>query len=324
MPHRGCATRPESSTGVPEQAAGTPSQEERTAMKPRTRAVGNLLYVLPALALLALFVYYPLIANIVFGFFSFSAGAGEMTPVGVNNFERLFADPIIRTALTNNVVYAIVSMIFQVGGALVIAAWLTRLLGPRMGAFLRSVYFLPAVISMTVIALLFTFVYNSRGGLLNELLSLIGLGHLQTAWLADVDTALGSVIAVSQWQSIGYVCMLYVVALQQIPQDYYEAAALDGAGRIRQFFSITVPQAKEMIFVAMILTVSGAFTVFNEPYILTKGGPGNTTQVLATYMYNQGFFQNQMGYASAIASLIFVITLVLSIIQMLSFRSGKD
>jgi raffinose/stachyose/melibiose transport system permease protein len=286
--------------------------------------MGNWLYILPALALIAIFVYYPLAANLFYGFFSFRAGAGELTPVGFDNFARLLADPVIASALLNNVVYAVVSIVFQVGGGLVLAAWLTHLLRPRIAAVLRSIYFMPAVISITVIALMFTFIYGARGGLLNSFLELIGLGGLQTSWLANVDTAMGAVIAVSQWQSIGYICMLYVVTLQQIPAEYYEAAALDGAGRIRQFFSITVPQAKEMIFVAMILTVSGAFTVFNEPYILTGGGPGNATQVLATYMYNQGFFQNQMGYASAIATLIFLITLVFSLVQMRSFRTGKD
>lgn len=291
---------------------------------PRTRRISAVLYLVPALALIALFVYYPLMANVAFGFFRFSAGAGAMEFVGLDNFARLFSDPIIATALGNNTLYAVVSVVCQVVGALIVAAWLTHLLGPRMGAFLRSIYFVPAVISMTVIALLFTFVFDARGGLLNAFLGAIGLDQLQTAWLANVDTAMGAVISVSQWQSIGYICMLYVVALQQIPTELYEAASLDSAGRIRQFWHVTVPQAKEMIFVAMILTVSGAFTVFNEPYILTKGGPGNTTQVLATYMYNQGFFQNQMGYASAIATLIFVITLILSIIQLVSFRSGKE
>lgn len=292
-------------------------------MNTRARTV-NVLYVVPALTLIGLFVYYPLAANVGFSFFRFSAGSGDMQFVGLENFTRLFTDPVIATALSNNTLYAVVSILFQVIGGLVVAAWLTHLLGPRMGAFLRSVYFIPAVISMTVIALLFTFVFDARGGLLNAFLELIGLGGLQTAWLANVDTAMGAVISVSQWQSIGYVCMLYVVALQQIPVELYEAASLDGAGRVRQFWHVTVPQSKEMIFVAMILTVSGAFTVFNEPYILTRGGPGNTTQVLATYMYNQGFFQNQMGYASAIATLIFVITLVLSVIQLVSFRTGKD
>ncbi|WP_167133062.1 carbohydrate ABC transporter permease [Paramicrobacterium chengjingii] len=293
-------------------------------MRPRTRALGNALYVLPALALIGLFVYYPLAANLYYSFFSFSAGAGEMKPVGFDNIVRLVSDPVIAQSLLHNVVYAVVSIVLQVGGSLVVAAWLTHLLGPRLGSILRSIYFLPAVISITVIALMFTFVYNARGGLLNGVLELVGLEGLQTGWLANVDTALGSVIAVSQWQSVGYVCMLYVVALQQIPIEYYEAAALDGAGRVRQFFSITVPQSKEMIFVALILTITGAFTVFNEPFILTRGGPGNASQVLATYMYNQGFFQNQMGYASAIATFIFVITLIISIVQMLSFRSGKE
>lgn len=292
-------------------------------MRTTQRRLVGALYLLPALALLALFVYYPLVANIGFGFFRFR-GSGPMEFVGGENFLRLFEDPIILRALGNNLLYAIVSIVFQVVIALVIAAWLTRLLRPRLSAFLRSLFFLPAVISMTVIALLFTFVYDGRHGLLNGVLDMIGLGMFQTSWLSNVDTALGAVIGVSQWQSIGYITMLYVVALQQIPEEYYEAASLDGAGRIRQFFSVTVPQAKEMIFVAMILTVTGAFTVFNEPYILTGGGPGNTTQTLATYMYNQGFFQNQMGYASAIASLIFIITLVLSLVQMLSFRTGKD
>lgn len=282
------------------------------------------LYVLPALLVVGLFIYYPLVANLVYSFFRFSAGSGDMTFVGFENLARLFSDPVIRISLTNNVMYALVSIVFQVLITLVIASWLTHLIGPRIGALLRSIYFMPAVISMTVVALLFTFIYNSRGGLLNSFLEIIGLEQLTTAWLANPDTAMGAVIAVSQWQSMGYITMLYVVALQQIPTELYEAAQIDGAGRIRQFFSITVPQSKEMIFVAMILTVSGAFTVFNEPYIMTRGGPGNTTQVLATYMYNQGFFQNQMGYASAIATLIFVITLILSIFQMMSFRTGKD
>lgn len=289
----------------------------------RTRQSINFLYVLPALLLIGLFVYYPLIANIVFSFFHFSPGS-DLSFAGLNNFLRLTEDPVIRTALWNNTLYAIVSIIFQVGGGLVLAAWITQLFGPRLGAVVRSIYFLPAVISITVIALLFTFVYDARNGLLNGLLAIVGLEQLQTAWLADLDTAMGAVIAVSQWQSIGYICMLYVVALQQIPGELYEAAALDGAGRIRSFFAITVPQAKEMIFVAMILTVSGAYTVFNEPYILTRGGPGNATHVLATYMYNQGFFQSQMGYAAAIATLIFLITLVLSLVQLVTFRTGKD
>lgn len=284
----------------------------------------NLLFAVPAVAIVLIFVIYPLGANLYFSFFSFRSGSAPLRPVGLTNYVHLLNDPIIVKALWNNTLYALVSIVFQVGLGLVVAAWITQLLGPRLGAVVRSIYFLPAVISITVIALLFTFIYDARNGLLNSLLEAVGLGHLQTAWLANLDTAMGSVIAVSQWQSVGYIMMLYIVSLQQIPQELYEAAALDGAGRVRTFFAVTVPQAKEMIFVAMILTVSGAYTVFNEPYILTRGGPGNETQTLATYMYNQGFFQNQMGYAATIATLIFVITLILSVVQLVAFRTGKE
>lgn len=284
----------------------------------------NLLFAVPAVAIVLIFVIYPLGANLYFSFFSFRSASAPLRPVGLTNYVHLLNDPIIVKALWNNTLYALVSIVFQVGLGLVVAAWITQLLGPRLGAVVRSIYFLPAVISITVIALLFTFIYDARNGLLNSLLEAVGLGHLQTAWLANLDTAMGSVIAVSQWQSVGYIMMLYIVSLQQIPQELYEAAALDGAGRVRTFFAVTVPQAKEMIFVAMILTVSGAYTVFNEPYILTRGGPGNETQTLATYMYNQGFFQNQMGYAATIATLIFVITLILSVVQLVAFRTGKE
>lgn len=284
----------------------------------------NLLFAAPAVAIILIFVIYPLGANLYFSFFSFRSGSAPLRPVGWTNYAHLVSDPIIVKALWNNTLYALVSIVFQVGLGLVVAAWITQLLGARLGAVIRSIYFLPAVISITVIALLFTFIYDARNGLLNSLLELIGLRSLKTAWLANLDTAMGSVIAVSQWQSVGYIMMLYIVSLQQIPPELYEAAAIDGAGRVRTFFAVTVPQAKEMIFVAMILTVSGAYTVFNEPYILTRGGPGNETQTLATYMYNQGFFQNQMGYAATIATLIFAITLILSVVQLAAFRTGKE
>lgn len=282
------------------------------------------LYLLPALAMLGLFVIYPLIANIILGFFEFTATGDQMDFVGLSNYTHLFDDPIIGTALLNNVLYAVVSIIFQVAGALVLAALVQHMIGPRLGTFLRSLYFIPSVISMTVVALLFTFIYEPQSGLLNSLLDAVGLSGWTHSWLGDTGTAMESVIAVSQWQSIGFVMMLFIVTLQGIPGELYEAASLDGAGKVRQFFSITLPQSREMIFVAMILTTTGAFTVFNEPYILTGGGPGNASQVLGTYMYQQGFFTDQMGYASAIATLIFLITLVLSLFQIFAFRTGKD
>ena len=129
----------------------------------------------------------------------------------------------------------------------------------------------------------------------------------------------------SQWQSTGYIMMLFIVAMQKIPRELYEAAEIDGAGSVLQFLHVTVPQVRETIFVNILITISGSMLVFNEPYILTKGGgPGISSITLAVHMYQEGFMKNNMGYASALAVLIFVITAVVSIIQIVISRTGKD
>jgi raffinose/stachyose/melibiose transport system permease protein len=118
--------------------------------------------------------------------------------------------------------------------------------------------------------------------------------------------------------------MLFIVSIQSIPKELYEAAEIDGAGKIRKFIFVTVPQVREMFFVATLITLTGAFTVFNEPYILTGGGPGNASEVLGTLLYNSAFFKDEMGYASAIATVILLLTLLVSLVQMKLFKTGKD
>ena len=280
--------------------------------------------LLPALLFLGVFILYPLAANVGFSFSEFTLGSAEKNFVGLANYQQLVADPIVGTALTNNVLYAVVSVLLQVFLAHILAATVLVVLPPRLAVVARSFFFLPVLLSMTVVAILFTFVFDASDGLLNGLLQAVGLGHFAQPWLGDTTTAIFAVISVSQWQSIGYTMLLFIVSMQNIPTELYEAAALDGAKLLRQYVSITLPQTREMIFVVMVLTVSGAFTVFAEPYILTGGGPGNASQVLATYMYRVGFFQNEMGYASALATLIFVITVVLSVAQATLFRTGKE
>ena len=227
--------------------------------------------------------------------------------------------------MVNNVRYAVISVIFQVFGGLVVAAILEDKLLRRVAPLLRVIYFMPVVISISVICFLFTFVYHPTVGLLNKFLELIGLKSLAKPWLGLPNTAPFAVIAVSQWQSIGYIMLLFVVAIQKIPQELMEAAEIDGAGRFRRFFSVTLPQVKETLFVTTLITVTGAFLVFNEPYILTRGGgPGTSSITLAVHMYLSGFFRDNMGYASTIAIVIFLITGVLGVLQATLFRTGKD
>ncbi|RCX32529.1 MULTISPECIES: carbohydrate ABC transporter permease [Bacillus amyloliquefaciens group] len=281
------------------------------------------LFLAPALIFL-LFVYIPIIENVFFSLFEWSSFQPEKTFIGLKNYIDLFHNPVFFTALRNNVLYAVISLICQVGGGLILAAVLEDRLVRKWSPFFRTVFFLPVVISMTVIALLFDFIYNPEIGLLNQLLEAVGLDELTRAWLGDENTAMLSVIFVSQWQSVGYIAMLYIVSIQSIPAELYESVQLDGAGKIQQFFHITVPQTKEMSFVAVVMTLTGAFTVFNEPYILTGGGPGNASEVLSTFLYKSAFTKDMMGYASAIATVVLLLTLALSLIQMKFFKTGKE
>lgn len=288
------------------------------------RKLSPFLFLLPSLIFLTVFVFVPLIQNIYNSFFSFSVFSSEKSFIGWSNFQTLLGDKIVLTAIKNNLRYAVISVTLQVGFGLVLAAILEDRIFRRFAAFFRVTFFMPVMISVSVIALLFGFIYNPQMGLLNSFLELIGLENLGKAWLGNSKTAIYAVIAMSQWQSIGYVMMLFVVAIQKIPKELYEASELDGAGKIRQFFSVTVPQVRETLFVNALITINGSMLVFNEPYILTNGGPGTSSTTLSVYMYQMGFFRDRMGYASTIAITIFILTAIFALIQFRISRTGKE
>ncbi len=282
----------------------------------------TLLWVAPAVVLLAVFVYYPVVDNVRLSLFRWDAFSPREIWVGVGNYQDLAADPVFWSSLFNNIAYAIVSVVFQVAGGLVLAAVLEELIRGRWKDFFRTVYFIPAVISLTIVGLLFQFMYNPQIGLVNGLLHALGLDWLQHSWLGESATAIWSIIAMSQWQSIGYVMVLFIVAMQRIPRELYEAAYIDGATRVQAFRRVTVPLVREMSLLAMIITVSGAFLVFNEVQVMTGGGPNNSSHTLGTWLYKSAFFNDKMGYAAAIAVVIFAITLVTSVVQLMLNR-GK-
>lgn len=294
-------------------------------MRKYKKKIMPLVFVLPSLIFLVIFVFIPLVQNFYNSFFNFSVFSQSKEFVGWDNYGILLGDKTVRVAILNNVKYAIISVIFQVVLALILAAILEDRVVRKIAPFIRVTYFMPVMISISVIALLFSFIYNPQIGLLNSFLELIGLENLQKPWLGNPKTAIYAVIAMSQWQSIGYIMMLFIVAIQKIPKDLYEAAEIDGAGKIRRFISITVPQVRETIFVNTLITITGSMLVFSEPYILTKGGgPGISSITMAVHMYQMGFFKDKMGYASTLAVLIFLITAILAIIQIKLSKTGKD
>ncbi len=283
-----------------------------------------ILYILPALLLILSFVFLPIILNLYNSLFRWNSFEAGRTFVGFEYYGRLFKDPVFYTALKNNSLYAIISLVFQVGGGLILAAILEDKLIRRFQPFFRTVFFIPSVISIAVVGLLWQLLYNPEVGLVNGLLNAIGQSEWAHSWLGDSKTAIYAVVAVSQWQYTGYMTMLFLIAMQKIPAEYYEAAMIDGASKVKTFFHITLPQIKEMILVGTVITVIGAFKVFDEVYVMTFGGPGRSTEVLGTMLYRAAFRNDEMGYASTIGTIIFVITLTLSLIQMKLGKSGRE
>lgn len=256
--------------------------------------------------------------NLGFSFLKWDIYSGRQTFVGADNYVRMFNDPIFWKSLLNNTLYAIISIAFQVFGAMILAAMIEGLRSQRWrGGILRAVYFVPSAISLTVAGLLFYFIYEPEMGILNASLDFLGLGNFTQAWLGQENTAIFAIIAMSQWQGFGYCTLLFSVALQRIPpSELYEAASIDGVGPFQRFFSISLPLVREMTGLMMIVTVSGAFQVFNEVMVMTSGGPNNSSQVLGTWLYRSGFVRNDFGYAAAVATAVFIITLVLAVIQL--------
>lgn len=285
------------------------------------------LFVLPGFMLMVLFVFFPLILNAYYSLCRWSAFSPDKEFVGLKNYIRLFQDPLIWHAFYNNVMYAIISVLCQCGLGLILAGILEYGKMRKYQGFFRTAYFIPSIISITVIGLLWTFIYSPQIGVVNPLLENLGLGQLASDWLGSSETAMGSVIFVSQWQNIGYIMLLFIVAIQKIDDSIYEAARIDGANAVQNFFYIVVPLVKDTILVTSVITVIGAFRVFSEIYVMTGGGPGHTTETLASYMYRAGFRNDEMGYSSAIAGFIFVILLLLTMVQMKlsgNFEKVKD
>jgi raffinose/stachyose/melibiose transport system permease protein len=281
-----------------------------------------MLYLFPAFAFILVFIYYPIIQNFIYSLYRWSSFSPDKTFIGLENYKRLFTDNVFYISLKNNILYAAISVFFQCGIGLIIAAILEDKVFRKFQGFFRTVYFIPAVISMTVVGLLWQLIYNPSIGIVNSFLNLLGLGKYAHAWLGDPSTAIYAVIFVSQWQYIGYIALLYLIAIQKIPEELYESAVIDGANKIKCFLFITIPQVKEMILVSTVITVIGSFKLFDEIYIMTGGGPGHATEVLATYMYRAAFRNDEMGYAAAFATVIFVITFILTIMQLAI--SNKD
>ena len=264
------------------------------------------LFLVPALALYVTFFLFPFAQTAVYSFTKWD-GIGKAAFVGMRNFVTLMSDEVFRAAVSRIFIWAALSIMFKVGSALVIAYMLRK---PIKGIrFFRTIVFFPYIISASAMCLIFVVAYDKEIGPLNMALRAIGLGSLTRYWLADANTAFYAVIAVPIYQAIGYFFVILLAAMQDVPQELYDAGKIDGAGGVGEFLHITIPYIWGTLTVCIILAINGAFNDFTYVFILTGGGPGQASEVPATYMYKEIFVNYKFGYGSAVAMGIFILTL---------------
>lgn len=270
------------------------------------------IFIIPAVVLLAAFLLYPALQTVRYAFTDYNIMRPDRIKFcGLNNFIELFQDKDFWIAVKNTLHFTILVVPFQTVLALALALLISS---RRKGvSIFRAAYFSPQVTSMVVVAILWTVLYNSNpsSGLLNALF--VKLGMEPCGFLNDPKTAMNSIIFMSAWQGAGYQMMIFLAGLQGIPKDQYEAASINGAGRVKSFFYVTLPGLKNVISYVIMITVIQAMKLFTQPYVMTKGGPQNSTRTLVYYVYEQGFQKRNFGYACAVAAVFFVIVISLSI-----------
>lgn len=281
------------------------------------------LFLLPALVIYCVFLVYPLFDSLSISLTNWDGLSPVRTFVGLANYQRIFNDPIAVTAFENNLIWTAVMVVAPTVLGLLLALGLNRRFPGR--TIFRSLFYAPGILPLVGVAALWTWMYDPNVGLINAFLRNVGLGGLAQQWLGSPTTALPSVMVASIWQGLGFPMVLFLAGLQSIPEEQYEAARVDGAGTWQRFWHVTLPGLRETYIIVVTLGVIGSFKAFDLIYAMTYGGPGQATQVLASWMYFNTFQYYHAGYGSALAWVILVISLTVTIpyIRIITRRSGE-
>ena len=235
---------------------------------------------------------------------------GPMKWVGLANFNMMFSDPLFWQSIYNTIIFLLIHIPLQVAVALVLAEVLNQKIKAR--AFFRAAFFMPVVVSGVVVTILWKQLYSTDTGLLNNLLLVIGFGKVE--WLTSTAMAMPSIAIMATWKNVGLYMILFLAGLQSVPAYMYEAADMDGATTLQKFRYITIPAINPVIVMVLILSTIGGFSLFIEPYVMTGGGPLNSTLSTVLYIYRQGFSFYKMGYAATLgfmlAAIIFIVVLI--------------
>ncbi len=280
-------------------------------------------FVAPALALITAFFLLPVAASFLLSLTDFDiyavADAGNLRVIGLGNYGALLHDPLFWVALRNTGYFVLVAGPLSVALSLA-AALLVTPAAVRLKGLFRTFFFLPVVTSLVAVAVVWRYLYHPRFGLLNYALALVGLGPLD--WLGDPRLAMPAIILMAVWKNFGFNMVIFMAGLQSIPERLYEAASIDGAGSWQQLWHVTLPMlAPTFVFVG-VMTLIGNFQLFAEPYVMTQGGPAHSTLSMVLYMYEEGFRWWSLGYAAALAFVLFAIILAVTLLTRLRGSGG--
>ena len=287
------------------------TEKKKLTGRKRDERIAAYVFVAPAVILLIAFLVVPMIYTVYFSGFKYQIMRPDaMKFIGLENYQKLFSDKNFWIALKNTVYFTVVVVPCQCALALALALLVSKKF--KGVAVFRTMYFAPQLTSMVVISVLWSVLYNANPntGLINSILVSLGLSPIK--FLSDANTAMNSIIFMSAWQGAGYQMMIFLAGLQGIPRDQYEAASVDGATKFKQFLYITLPGLKGTIKYVIMITMIQAMKLFTQPYIMTQGGPKNSTKTLVYYIYTQGFQKGNFGYACSIAAVFFVIVVCMS------------
>jgi ABC-type sugar transport system permease subunit len=283
-----------------------------TARRLWTKHGTGYLFVLPAALVYLVFVVYPFFDSIYLSLTDWNGVAPVKRWVGLANYERLLHDRLVWISLRHNLIWIVIGTVVPIAIGLFLAVLLA---GPTRGATIfRTVYFMPVVLAPSIIAIIWGWIYHPLFGILNRLLHEAGLGHLARGWLGDIRLALYAVLAAAIWAYVGFVFVIFLAALQNVSQDLLDAARVDGANAWQRFWDVTIPQIANVMTMVVVIGLIGGFNVFDIVYVMTQGGPANSTELIATYTYQKAFGENEIGYGAALSMVMTVLSLIASVV----------
>ena len=289
------------------------ASKEKLSGRKRDERIAGYVFSLPAVVLLIVFLGVPIIYTVYYSVFQYQVmRPNDILFIGLENYKKLISDSDFWVSLKNTFYFTVVVVPVQCILALLLAMLVSKKF--KGVSIFRTMYFSPQLTSMVVISVLWTVLYNSNPntGLINAFLTNLGMEPIN--FLTNEKTAMNSIIFMSAWQGAGYQMMIFLAGLQGIPRDQYEAASVDGATPFQQFWSITLPNLKGTIKYVIMITMIQAMKLFTQPYVMTQGGPRNSTKTMVYYIYTQGFQKGNFGYACSVAAVFFVIVVAMSLI----------